>query len=121
MATKKEMTKDEKISKEIARLKNILKEIDPKKQKTVEGLIQEAAFMRATLEELRENININGVIDEMPQGEYSILRESPYVKTYNTMIQRYTTVNDKLLSLLPKDLPKTKDDGFENFINSKND
>lgn len=121
MARKKELTKDEKIKKEIKRLKDIFKEVDAKKQKTVEGLIQESAFMRVTLEELRDAINENGVIDEMQQGEYSILRESPYVKTYNTMIQRYTTINDKLLSLLPKDIPKIIDDGFEDFVSGKND
>ena len=75
--------------------------------------------MRITLEELKENINIHGVIDEMPQGDYSILRESPYVKTYNTMIQRYTTVNDKLIALLPKEVEKIEDDGFESFVMSR--
>ena len=29
--------------------------------------------MRATLAELKQNINIHGVIDELPQGDYSIL------------------------------------------------
>lgn len=116
MASKKILTKDEKIKNEIKRLNKILEDVDIKKKKTIDGLIQEAAFMRITLEELREEINLNGVIDEMPQGEYSILRESPYVKTYNTMIQRYTTINDKIISLLPKDIVKDVDDGFDNFV-----
>ena len=90
-------------------------------KKTVEGLIKEAAFMRITLEELRDSINKYGVIDEMCQGEYTILRESPYVKTYNTMIQRYTTVNDKLLALLPKEVIKEVDDGFDSFIYGRED
>ena len=68
--------------------------------------------MRITLDELRDCINKYGVIDEMCQGEYTILRESPYVKTYNTMIQRYTTVNDKLLALLPKEVIKEVDPTF---------
>lgn len=117
--SKKELSKVEKIKKEIQRLNRIFKDIDDKKKKTVEGLISESAFMRITLEELKENINTYGVIDEMQQGEYSILRESPYVKTYNTMIQRYTTINDKLISLLPKDIEKIEDDGFESFVMSR--
>lgn len=121
MANKKELTKDDKIKKEVNRLNKILKEVDEKKKKTVEGLIKEAAFMRITLEELRDCINENGVIDEMCQGEYTILRESPYVKTYNTMIQRYTTINDKLLALLPKEVVKEADDGFENFVFGRED
>ena len=121
MASKKELTKDDKIKKEVNRLNKILKEVDEKKKKTVEGLIKEAAFMRITLEELRDCINENGVIDEMCQGEYTNLRESPYVKTYNTMIQRYTTINDKLLALLPKEVVKEADDGFENFVFGRED
>ena len=121
MASKKELTKDDKIKKEVSRLNKILKEVDDKKKKTVEGLIKEAAFMRITLDELRDCINKYGVIDEMWQGEYTILRESPYVKTYNTMIQRYTTVNDKLLALLPKEVIKEVDDGFDNFIYGRED
>lgn len=121
MASKKDLTKDDKIKKEVNRLNRILKEVDDKKKKTVEGLIKEAAFMRITLDELRGCINENGVIDEMCQGEYTILRESPYVKTYNTMIQRYTTVNDKLLALLPKEVVKEADDGFENFVFGRED
>lgn len=117
---KKELTEKEKnIKKEIARLNKILRDIDKNKRASAEGLIQEAAFMRATLQELKEQINKNGVIDEMPQGEYSILRESPAVKTYNTMIQRYTTVCKELFNLLPKDIPIMEDDGFEEFVNSK--
>lgn len=121
MASKKILTKDEKIKKEISRLNKILKEVDDKKKKTIEGLIQEAAFMRVTLEELKNDINTNGVIDEMCQGEYTILRESPYVKTYNTMIQRYTTINDKLLALLPKEVIKEVNDGFDDFVNGRED
>jgi len=122
MARKRELTKDEKIDKEIKRLKDIYKEIDQRKTKTLEGLIQECAFMRITLEELRKNINETGVIDEMPQGDYTILRESPYVKTYHTMIQRYTTANEKLLGLLPKvEKDPPKNDGFDDFVEGRED
>jgi hypothetical protein len=114
--TKEQSEKDKLIKKEITRLNRILKDIDKNKKASAEGLIQEAAFMRATLQELKEQINRNGVVDEMPQGDYTILRESPAVKTYNTMIQRYTTVCKELFNLLPKEPPKIEDDGFEAFV-----
>jgi len=119
MPTKRELTKEEKIKKEIRRLKRIYKDLDGKKKQVAEGLINEAAFMKATLEELKELIDENGPIDEMPQGEYSILREHPAVKTYNTMIQRYTTTIKQLADLLPKETPKEEDDGFESFVMSR--
>jgi len=102
-------------------LKRILKkyELDKNKLSTAEGLIQEAAFMRVTLQDLKNDINSNGAIDEMPQGDYSIMRESPSVKTYNTMVQRYATVCKEIFSLLPKDKPKPEDDEFESFVNNR--
>ncbi|MED4530923.1 hypothetical protein [Metabacillus fastidiosus] len=116
---RKNIEKEKEIKKEAARLKRIFKELDANKKSASEGLIQEAAFMRATLTQLKEDINLNGTIDEMEQGGYSIMRESPAVKTYNTMIQRYTTVMKELLSLFPKEVPELKDDGFDAFVRER--
>lgn len=102
------------VTNEIKRLTDIFKEVDSKKQRTIKGLIEESAFMKATLLELKEIIQNEGVINEMPQGEYSIMREHPALKSYNTTIQRYTTVTEKLLGLLPKDTPGN-DDGLSEF------
>lgn len=122
MARKKVLTKEQKIEAEVKRLTQIFKNADSKKLDTVKGLIDECAFMRITLGELREAIDQNGTIDEMPQGEYSIIRESPYVKTYHTMVQRYTTASEKLLGLLPKDeRPLSDNDGFDSFTNERDE
>lgn len=86
---------------------------------STKGLIEEAAFMRATLKELKESIDTNGPIDEMPQGEYSILREHPALKSYNTMIQRYSHIIKQLTDLLPKEEQKVVDDGFDSFVMNK--
>lgn len=116
MAKKQLSEKDKRINKEIARLKKILKDLQQDKQEIAEGLISEAAFMRITLEDLKEDINTNGVVDEMPQGSYSIKRESPAVKTYNTMVQRYNGTCKELFSLLPKEVVVEEDDGFDSFV-----
>ena len=109
------------VSNETKRLSLIFKEVDSKKQRTVKGLIEEASFMKATLTELKKIIQVEGVIDEMSQVDYSIMREHPALKSYNATIQRYTTVTEKLLNLLPKDVPKTSDDvtEFFDFINKR--
>lgn len=116
---KKELTKKEKIKKEITRLNKIYKDIDDKKKKVVDGLIQRSAFMKITLEELEEDIIENGTVEEMPQGEYSITVQRQQFKGFIAMVQRYTTIEEKLLSLLPKDIEKVEDDGFEAFVNEK--
>lgn len=121
MGKKKELTKDELIKQEIDRLTEFFKDIDENKRRTAEGLIEEAAYIRVTMRELKQEIDKNGPIDEMPQGDYSIIREHPALKSYNTMVQRYTTIIDKLLSLLPKDVKVVEDDGFDDFIDSRTD
>lgn len=68
MATKKELTKEQKIKKEIARLKRVFKDLDKNKLQTVESLIKNAAFMAVSLEELQEIINAEGYVVEYQNG-----------------------------------------------------
>ena len=120
MPTKKVTPKERVIKKEIKRLTELFQDLEENKKSAVEGLIQEAAFMRATLTELKDDINKNGPIDEMEQGDYSILRASPSVTTYNTMIQRYTMVMKEILNLFPKkEAPTIEDDGFDAFVSDR--
>lgn len=120
MSKKKEIDKDTLVKREITRLTNLFKEIDRNKRLTAKGLIEEAAYMKITLQELKVEIDKHGPIDEMPQGDYSILREHPALKSYNTMVQRYTNIIDKLTNLHPKEeIKKEIDDGFDAFVASK--
>lgn len=118
MAESKEIkAKKRLINAERKRLEEIFGEIDEKKKKVVDGLIDECAFMRVELRELRERIVNEGVEDEMSQGQYTITREAPYVRTYHTMLQRYTTATEKLTGLLPKGSEGAVfDDGFDDFV-----
>ena len=117
MSRKKKVSKETLVNREINRLTNLFKDIDANKRLTAKGLIEEASFMKATLQELKEMIDEHGPIDEMPQGEYSILREHPALKSYNTMVQRYTNIINQLTNLHPKeDIKKEVDDGFDSFV-----
>ena len=53
--------------------------------------------------------------------EYSILREHPALKAYNTMVQRYTNIIDKLTSLHPKEVKVVEEDDGESFVGSRTD
>ena len=122
MKKEADINKDTKIKKEIARLRKIYANVDELKKKTLEGLIEECAYMRVSLQELRAFVDRLGFVDEMEQGAYTILRESPYYKAYISMLQRYTTASEKLLSLLPKDTAVEEiDDGFEKFVSDRDD
>ena len=122
MSKKKELSKDTLVKREITRLTRLFKDIDSNRRLTAKGLIEEAAYMKITLQELKVEIDKHGPIDEMPQGDYSILREHPALKSYNTMVQRYTNIIDKLTNLHPKEVKVVEeDDGFADFINSRTD
>ena len=114
----KDLENDQEIKKEIKRLNSLYKDLEGNKKQVAEGLIEEAAFMRKTLNGLKRIILESGTIDEMEQGAYSILREHPALKSYNTTIQRYSGVIKQLSDLLPKETPKQQDDGFDDFIMS---
>lgn len=122
MSKSKNKDKDRLVKNEIVRLTNLFKDIDRNRRLTAKGLIEEAAYMKITLQELKVEIDKHGPIDEMPQGDYSILREHPALKSYNTMVQRYTNIIDKLTNLHPKEVKVVEeDDGFSDFINSRTD
>lgn len=110
------LEKEKVIKKEIAKFKKFLNDLEKSKLTVAEGLIQEAAFMKATLIELKDIINKNGPIDNFVQGDNEFPREHPAVKSYNTMIQRYTTVCKELFGLSTKEPPKEVIDGFEEFV-----
>lgn len=93
---------DDKIKKEIAKLKKIFKEIPEDKKKLCEKLIQNAAFMSVTLEELQETVIQEGAIASFVNGNgFSVLQEHPAQKSYNAMINRYSSVIRQLQDLLP--------------------
>lgn len=117
LSSKEKVDKETLVNREIRRLTNLFKDIDSNKRLTAKGLIEEASFMKATLQELKVMIDESGPIDEMPQGEYSILREHPALKSYNTMVQRYTNIINQLTNLHPKEeVRREVDDGFESFV-----
>jgi|SRR5699024_1731056 len=109
------MSKDKRIDKEKNRLDNIFSVLDEDRRNTAEGLIEEVAFMRVTLEDLKKSINRDGTKEEMPQGNYSIKRTNPDLQSYNTMIQRYTASYKELFSILPKDMGSDIDAEFDSF------
>lgn len=117
MAVKKDMTKDKRIRREYNRIKRILKKLEPDKLKAADSLIQRAAFMHVTLEDLEEDINEHGTVEPFSQTEGIVYdRERPATRIYNTTIRNYTTVCKQLFDLLPEDEKETATDGLMEFV-----
>lgn len=96
---------DERINAEIDRLNGILVNLHESKRNIAKELIKNIAFMSVTLEDLQELIKNQGPIVMFEQGSQSMMIENPAQKSYNTMVNRFTTATSKLFDLLPKDLP----------------
>lgn len=96
-------------------LKNTFNEIGGDKQKLANTLIDEAIFCGETLTKLKEKIIADGVVTEMCQGTYSIQRENPALKSYNTTIKNYQGLIKQIKDLLPNE-QEIADDGFDEFI-----
>lgn len=104
---------------EIKKWEKVFEEISEDKKEVARRLIEEAAFMKITLDILKVRIQLDGPTYEFKQGKQEMIVENPAQKSYNTMINRYTTVCNSLFNLLPKDGPKEEDDGFDEFVNRR--
>lgn len=114
---KTDLSKDDRIKKAKSVLLRQFSKLDTKRKKTVESLIENAAFMIVTLEDLQESINLNGVISEYQNGQNQWgTKKSPEVEIYNTMIKNHMQVMKQLTDLLPDEGPVQKDDGFDAFV-----
>lgn len=92
-----------KIKAELKRLNDILKYIDTTKKKTVEKLIEDAAFMAVTLEETRQIIARDGVIETYQNGENQKgVKKSSAVEVYDKMLNTYSKVIKQLCDLIPE-------------------
>src|SRR5690606_13129931 len=109
--------KEKRTKREETRLKKVFAALPEDKRRVAEGLVKEAAFMRVTLEETRDVIDREGVIELFEQGAQRFLREHPATKVYASFINRYSTVIKQLIDLLPDDdKQKTETDELMAFV-----
>lgn len=100
--------------KDLKPLENTFLKMDNDKGKLGLSLVEEANFLGNTLKNLREQVVKSGVVTEMCQGAYSIDRENPALRSYNTSIKNYQSLIKQITELLPKD-EKSIEDEFDEF------
>ena len=114
-----EKERERRIKQEKDKLKRQFSKIDKKKKTLVQRLIENAAFMAVTLEDLQQEINEKGCISEYKNGENQYgTKKAPEVEVYNTMVKNYAAVIRQLTDLLPEG-GGAVDDGFDKFISSR--
>ena len=112
MPIKSEKTKEERIKAEKNRLVRIYKEISKENKSIIDGLINRAAFMRVTLEDMEKDLDDKGFVEEFSQSEKlePYERERPVARLYNTMNKNYQSIIKQLSDLLPAEKPIEKKD-----------
>lgn len=123
MAVKKVYTKEERITKEERRLKRQYRLLQTDKKAVTDGLIRRAAFMRISLEDMELDLEEKGFYEYFSQADHQepYERERPVARQYQTMNKNYQSIIKQLTDLLPKEPPKNTDDGFNDFVRSRDD
>ena len=108
--------KNKKIKKELNRLKKLFKDLPENKKKMSEKLIDNAAFMSVSLDELKKDIIFYGVKETYVNGKDQFgFKESVESKTYNTTIKNYMAIIKQLNEMLPEEKQINEDDEFDKF------
>lgn len=104
------------IDQETKKLNEIFRFLPQDKKELCEGLIQNAAFMKATLEELQEDVNEHGAMISCQSGNgFKTIKDNPAQKAYATMISRYSSIIDQLESYLPSNKTMSAQAAGEQF------
>jgi replicative DNA helicase len=104
-AAKKEKNKLNKIFKDV---------ISAEDFKKIDGLIENAAFLRVSLTELQMEIQEKGYVEEYQNGENQYgTKESCYVRAYNNLVKSYNTTMKQLMDFAPD--ADVKEDPFDAF------
>ena len=106
-----QVERDKKIRAEFNRIKRIFKdvEIDKNLLKALEGLCKDAAFMRVSLDELKESLTLYGNTEIFE-------RERPAVKTFLNYLKQYSVVMKQIIDQLPKEQQEQEENELFDFI-----
>jgi hypothetical protein len=121
MAKLSKKKQDELIEEEIKRYNHIFQYLQEDRKQVAQRLIERVAFMTVTLQILEDTIKTKGPTYTFVNGSQRMVVENPAQKSYNAMINRYTSAYEKLFSLLPKEGLSVEDetDGFDEFVMNK--
>lgn len=96
------MTKDTRIESEFNRLAALYKELPSEQMELMQPLIQNAAFMRITLEDLQEQVKKDGPVETYTNGaNQSGRKQSSALQAYDRIIRDYTAVMKTLAEKVP--------------------
>jgi regulator of replication initiation timing len=94
---------------ELAKLTEIFKDVDEAKRKLVEGLVEDAAFLKAENSVIKEAISITGMVKIHPNHP-ELQKPIEAAKQYLKNINSYSVVIKTLNGVLNKNIIEDEDD-----------
>ena len=111
-----ELERNNRISQEFQRISIYFENLPENKQSIVIPLIQNAAFMRVTLDDLQEIISEQGPVEAYQNGENQYgMKQSAALQSYNALIKNYGATVKTLFGLLPAPEKKKPVPSFETW------
>ena len=104
---------------DLEQIKALLEQLPEDKKPIGCNLYEKLAFMHDTLTELQAVVRTSGAVEMFRQGENEYLRESPALKSYSTLIQRYCIVVKHIMDLFPKQAAANQNDDLYAFISEQ--
>ena len=102
------------IAAELKKLVALFSPLGEKERDFLQPLLENAAFMRVTLDELQKQINQDGTVDSYQNGASQHgMKISANIQAYNQLMKTYHALMDKLLARLPVD--QRQHDGLDQF------
>ncbi|HBF0066934.1 TPA: hypothetical protein KNK00_003736 [Clostridioides difficile] len=111
-----QLEKEKKIKQEVSRLKKNYKDLEKEKVKILDGLVNEAAFLKISLEETREILTKEGLTEIFKQGKQEFERERLQVKIYLNFMKLYSSVMKQLIDIIPSNTKQEEKDELIEFI-----
>ena len=109
--------KEKRIQAELKRLSKYFDAVDENQRENAANLLQNAAFMAVTLQDLQDLINAEGVVDHYQNGATQFgTKTSAVLQSYNALVKNYATVVRTLAQLLPKETTTGGISRLEKFV-----
>lgn len=106
MARKK---KDTRIAEELKRLDSLFLPLPANKYALVRPLLENAAFMKVELEDLRAGITGRGATESYQNGANQRgQKASAELQAYTALIKQYNQISERLEKMLPTEAAKSK-------------
>ena len=99
---------------ELEKLQEIFQKVDPDKQKLVEKLLHDAAFLSEQNDQLRASIEVTGMVKFHPTNP-NLQKPTEAAKQYLRNLQTYSVVIKTLNNIFTKNSIE-EEDAFEQFL-----